>query len=489
MAPARSTRPLPRTPVGAPAGGSYWFTTGDPGPARPSAAGHSVVDVAVVGAGFTGLWAAIRLLETAPSLRVAVLEADRVGAGASGRNGGFCAASLTHGLGNGLLHFPGEIDVLEEEGRRNLAELVEFVRDEGIDCELESTGVLDVATEPWQVPELQEWVELSAEHGSDLEFLDRDAIQAAVHSPRWLAGVREGPDHAVMLNPAKLAWGLAAAAERRGASIAEHSAVTRLDRRAAGVRLTTGAGATIDAGHVLVATSAYSGWMRRLVPLFVPVYDYVLMTEPLTPDQRSSVGWAGREGMSDSGNQFHYFRLSADDRILWGGYDAIYHPGNRVKPAYDQRPATFEKLAAQFADTFPQLDGIRFTHAWGGAIDTTTRFTVTFGEALGGRVHYALGYTGLGVGSSRWAAGILRDRLLRPDSPLLRPRARPVAPVPHPHRAVPDARGGDHAPRGDRRRRPRRPPLLVPARHGPARDRLRQLILSAPRCGAGQTPA
>ena len=423
---------LPRTPLGAPAGGSYWFTTGDPGPARPAAAGHATVDVAIVGAGFTGLWAAIRLLDTDPSLRVAVLEADRVGAGASGRNGGFCAASLTHGLGNGLLHFPGEIDVLEEEGRRNLAELVAFVRAEGIDCDLEATGVLDVATEPWQVPELQEWVDLSAEHGTELEFLDRDAVQAAVHSPRWLAGVRAGPDHTVILNPAKLAWGLAAAAERRGASIAEGSAVTGLARRAAGVRLTTLGGATVDARMVLVATSAYSGWLRRLTPLFVPVYDYVLMTEPLTADQLAAIGWAGREGMSDAGNQFHYFRLSSDDRILWGGYDAIYHPGNRVRPSYDQRPATFEKLAAQFTEAFPQLEGIRFTHAWGGAIDTTTRFSVTFGEALGGRVHYALGYTGLGVGASRWAAGILRDQLLRPDSPLLRlelVRSRPF-PIP-----------------------------------------------------------
>ena len=103
-----------------------------------------------------------------------MLEADRVGAGASGRNGGFCAASLTHGLGNGLLHFPDEIDVLEQEGRRNLAELVAFVRDEGIDCDLEPTGVLDVATEPWQVAELEAWVELSARHGTELEFLDRD---------------------------------------------------------------------------------------------------------------------------------------------------------------------------------------------------------------------------------------------------------------------------------------------------------------------------
>ena len=402
-----------------------------------------------------------------------VLEAERVGSGASGRNGGFCAASLTHGLGNGLLHFPDEIDVLEAEGKRNLAELVTFVRDERIDCDLEPTGVLDVATEPWQVEDLQAWVELAARHGTELEYLDRDAVQAEVHSPRWLAGVRAGADHTVMLDPAKLAFGLAAAAERRGATIHEASPVTAVRRRAAGVRVTTAAGATIDAAHVLVATSAYSGWLRRLTPLFVPVYDYVLVTEPLTPAQRVAIGWAGREGMSDAGNQFHYFRQTADGRILWGGYDAIYHPGNRVQPAYDTRPATFEKLARQFVETFPQLDGIRFTHAWGGAIDTTTRFTVTFGEALGGRVHYALGYTGLGVGSSRWAAGILRDRLLRPDSPLLRARARAVAPVPHPARADPDPGGRADAPGRDRRGRPRGSAIVVPARDGHARDRVR----------------
>ncbi|HEY4189609.1 MAG TPA: FAD-dependent oxidoreductase [Candidatus Limnocylindrales bacterium] len=431
--------PIPSRALGAdpPAGGSFWFTTADPGVPRPAASGHQDVDVAIVGAGFTGLWAAIQLLDTEPSLRVVLLEADRVAAGASGRNGGFCAASLTHGLGNGLLHFPREIDVLEAEGRRNLAELVAFVADEGIDCDLEPTGVLDVATEPWQVEELKAWVDIAAEHGEALDYLDRDAVQAAVHSPRWLAGVRAGPDHTVMLNPAKLGWGLAAAAERRGASIHEGSPVAGLRRRAGGVRVTTAAGATIDAGHVLVATSAYSSWFRRLTPLFVPIYDYVLVTEPLSPARREAIGWSGREGMSDAGNQFHYFRRTADDRILWGGYDAVYHRGNRVTPAHDRRPETFERLAGQFFETFPQLDRIRFTHAWGGAIDTTTRFTVTFGDALGGRVHYALGYTGLGVGSSRWAAGILRDRLLRPDSPLLRldlVRSRPFPIPPEPIR-------------------------------------------------------
>jgi len=420
-------------PAPAPAaGGSFWWTTGDPGLSRVPVRGRQRVDVAIVGGGFTGLWAAIRLLETNPGLRVSVLEAERVGWGASGRNGGFCEASLTNGLANGLLHFGHELDVLEPEGRRNLAELVAFVRDEGIDAELEQTGTLLVASQPHEVDGLHAHALASARFGGSFRFLDHAEVQAEVPSPRWLAGVRSDGDECVMVNPAKLAWGLATAAERHGATVFEHSRVTGIRRRAGGVEVAVDGGGVVTADQVVVATSAYSGWLRRLVPLFVPIYDYVLMTEPLDGAQRASIGWRDRYGMSDSGNQFHYFRLSADDRILWGGYDAIYHSGNRVIPAYDQREQTFEKLAANFAATFPQLAGVRFSHRWGGAIDTTTRFAVTFGDVMGGRVHYALGYTGLGVGASRWAAGILRDKLLRPDSDLLRLRFVRSTPFPIP---------------------------------------------------------
>jgi len=419
----------PPTPL---AGGSFWWTTGEPGPARLPVRGRLEVDVAIVGGGFTGLWAAIALLDTDPSLRVAVLEAERVGWGASGRNGGFCEASLTHGLSNGLLHYGDEIDILESEGRRNLAELVAFVAAEGIDAELEPTGQLLVATQPHEVDELRAYAEVSVAHGNDVRFLDRTAVAGLQPSPRWLGGARASGQQCVMVNPAKLAWGLGTAAERRGARVYERSRVTGLRRRAGGVTVRVDGGGVVEADQVLVATSASSAWLKRLTPLFVPIYDYVLMTEPLTPEQRASIGWADRYGMSDSGNQFHYFRLSADNRILWGGYDAIYHPGNRVEPSHDQRPETFAVLERNFAATFPQLDGIRFTHRWGGAIDTTTRFSVTFGDVMGGRVHYALGYTGLGVGATRWAAGILRDKVLRPQSELLRLRFVRSSPLPIP---------------------------------------------------------
>jgi glycine/D-amino acid oxidase-like deaminating enzyme len=413
---------------------SYWLR--DPAPGLgdpPPAAGDCVaVDVAIVGGGFTGLWTALHLTETDPSLSVAVLEATAIADGASGRNGGFCEASLTHGLANGIKHFPDELEILEREGLDNLHGLIAFTREHAIDCDLEETGVIAFADQAYQAEEFKAWVDEAAAHGEELVFLDRAAAQDEVHSPLWHAGLYRPPGRDVLIDPAALCRGLARVARERGIRVHEGTRVTGLRRRAGGVDVTTAGGATIRAGQVVVATSAYSGWLRRLSPLFVPVYDYVIVSEPLTPRQHQSIGWARRQGLSDANNQFHYFRLTADDRILWGGYDAIHYPGSRVDPALDRRPATFDKLEAQFFRAFPQLDGLAFPYRWGGAIDTTSRFTVTFGQTMGGRVTYALGYTGLGVGASRWAAGVVRDLLLRPDEDRLRLRIVQSPPVPFP---------------------------------------------------------
>ena len=410
---------------------SYWLR--DPAPLLDGPlSGDTSTDVLVIGGGFTGLWAAIALTDTDPSLRVVVAEARSVAFGASGRNGGFCEASLTHGLANGIRHFPDELERLEQEGIDNLRGLIAFTRLHGIDCDLEETGTLALADQPYQVDEFRAWLDEAAEHGEHLEFLDREAVQAEIHSPIWQAGLYRPPGRDVLLDPAKLARGVARVARRRGVRIHESSRVADLQRVAGGVIATTADGARIRADHVVVATSAYSGWLRRLGPLFVPVYDYVLVSEPLDPTQRAAIGWAGRQGLSDANNQFHYFRLTADDRILWGGYDAIYYFGSKVSPELDQRPATFAMLEAQFFRAFPQLEGLHFPYRWGGAIDTTSRFTVTFGQTMGDRVTYALGYTGLGVGASRWAGGIVRDLILRPDSDRLQLRLVQSAPIPFP---------------------------------------------------------
>jgi glycine/D-amino acid oxidase-like deaminating enzyme len=282
------------------------------------------------------------------------------------------------------------------------------------------------------VEQFRAWMDEAAEHGEHLEFLDRDAARAEVHSPLWQAGLYRPPGRDVLLDPARLCRGIARVARGRGVTIHERTRVTNLARRAGGVTVTTDAGATIRAGHVVVATSAYSGWLRRLASSFVPVYDYALVSEPLTPEQRASIGWRRRQGLSDANNQFHYFRLTADDRILWGGYDAIHYFGSRVAPELDRRPATFAKLEAQFVRAFPQLGELAFPYRWGGAIDTTSRFTVTFGQTMGGRVSYALGYTGLGVGASRWAGGVIRDVILRPAEDRLRLRLVTSLPIPFP---------------------------------------------------------
>jgi glycine/D-amino acid oxidase-like deaminating enzyme len=162
---------------------------------------------------------------------------------------------------------------------------------------------------------------------------------------------------------------------------------------------------------VALGTNAFPSLVRRMRWHTVPVYDYVLVTEPLTAQQLAAVGWRNRQGLDDPGNQFHYYRLTAGNRILWGGYDAIYHFGRKIKPSYDQRPATFQRLAEHFFATFPQLEGIRFSHRWGGAIDTCTRFCAFYGTAFASQAAYAAGYAGLGVGATRFGAYVMLDLL------------------------------------------------------------------------------
>ena len=171
----------------------------------------------------------------------------------------------------------------------------------------------------------------------------------------------------------------------------------------------------------------------------MPVYDYVLVTEPLSPAQLDAIGWRNRQGVGDAANQFHYYRLTADNRILWGGYDAVYYYGSRIDDSLDQRPATFAKLAAHFFETFPQLEGLSFSHTWGGVIDTCTRFCAFFGTAMAGRLAYAAGYTGLGVGASRFGARVLLDLLSGQRTELTElemVRTRPLPFPPEPVRAA-----------------------------------------------------
>jgi glycine/D-amino acid oxidase-like deaminating enzyme len=378
----------------------FWLDRPDAPAVRERLSGEAACDLAVIGGGFTGLWTALLFKELYPERSVVLVEGNRVGWAASGRNGGFCDASLTHGAANGRDRFPSEFDILQRLGARNLDAIQAAVDRHGIDCGFERTGTIAVATQEYQVAGLR---------SSGAAFLDTEAVRAEVNSPTYLAGAwdKEGT---ALVQPAALAWGLAAACERLGVRIAERTPATALASDADGVRVRLRDG-VLRAGQVALGTSAFPALVRRLRPYIVPVYDYVLVTEPLGAAQRAAIGWRNRQGIGDSGNQFHYYRLTADDRIVWGGYDAIYHFGRGLRAAYDQRPATFARLADHFFTTFPQLEGIGFSHRWGGAIDTCSRFCAFYGTAHRGRVAYALGYTGLGVGASRFGARVMLDLL------------------------------------------------------------------------------
>ncbi|EST30096.1 FAD-dependent oxidoreductase [Streptomyces niveus NCIMB 11891] len=413
---------------------AYWLDDpGKPG-AVPALAGDERCDLLVVGGGYSGLWTALLAKERDPHRDVVLIEGREVGWAASGRNGGFCSASLTHGLANGLSRWPGELRTLEDLGGSNLDGIESAVGRYGIDCDFERTGDISVATQPHQLDDLRQLHAEATEAGfAGLDLLDGEEVRAEVDSPTFLGGLwdRRG---VAMLNPARLAWGLKRACLELGVRIYENTPGLELARSGPGMAVRTPYGRVL-ARHVALGTNVFPSLVRRVRPYTVPVYDYALTTEPLDEDQLGAIGWRGRQGLSDGANQFHYFRITADNRILWGGYDAIYPYGGRLDAALDHRPETYLKLASHFFTCFPQLEGLRFSHAWGGAIDTCSRFSAFFGTAHGGRVAYAAGYTGLGVGATRFGADVMLDLLTgerteRTELEMVRTKPVPFPPEP-----------------------------------------------------------
>jgi len=421
---------------------SFWLA-----PAHDSApALHGVVtaDLCIVGGGFTGLWAALYAKALDPARDVVLLEAETAGFGASGRNGGFCVASLTHGIDNGLARFASEMEVLERLGLENFEGIRSDLARCGIDCDFEATGELLALTDAYQEPWIAEERSSLERFGHRVTVLDGEAMRAEVHSPTYIGGVW---DHtgAGVLDPGKLARGLRDAAVAAGVRVFEHSAVhdlretatpspARASHRSGGdaaLEVLT-ASARVRARKVLLATSAYPPLLRAISHYVVPVYDYVLVSEPLTDAQLRDIGWEHRQGIGDGGNQFHYYRLTADNRVLYGGWDAVYRFRGPVGPRWDEHDPTFATLSQHFFHTFPQLEGVRFTHRWGGAIDTSSRFSVFFGTAFAGRLAYATGYTGLGVGAARFGGRTALDLLDGRDTEATRLRYVRSKPVPFP---------------------------------------------------------
>lgn len=395
-------------------------------PAHPPLVGGTDADLTVVGGGYCGLWTAVLAKRRNPGARVVLLEAEQIGWAASGRNGGFIESSLTHGAENGRSRWPGEYDILEQMGRENLDALQADITTLGLECHFERTGVITVAYESHQV----DWL-------NDMptgQMMNDDAVQQEICSPIFRAGRWDRTDGA-LVHPGLLAVELARVAADLGVQIHESSAVSGLETSRTGSVVVRTSRGSVTSDRVALATNVFRPLLKRSRMMTVPVYDYVLTTEPLSAVQKASVRWDRRQGFTDMANQFHYCRLTPDDRILYGGYDAIYHAGRKVREKYEHRPASYRTLASHFLTTFPQLEGIRFSHRWAGAIDTSTQFCAFHGLARRGRVAYAGGFTGLGVAATRFAADVMLDRLsgeVTPRTQLQMVRTKPLPFPPEP---------------------------------------------------------
>ena len=387
----------------------YWYDDADEPDSNPMLVRSESCDLCIVGGGYTGLWTAIIAKERDPSRDVVLIDAGTVGGAASGRNGGFMESSLTHGVANGQERFPTELPIHEQLGLRNLNDIETAIKRYEIDCDYERTGVIDVATDGRHLEELRDDFRQLKELGQPVELLDSTAMRHEVHSATYHGGLWR-KDRAAMVDPARLVWGLKRAAESLGVRIYEDTKATAVERDGVGVLVTTPLG-RVRAGRVALGTNAFPPLLRHLKHYIAPVYDYCMVTEPLSKDQMDSIGWARRQGLSDIPNQFHYYRLTEDNRVLWGGYDAIYYWRGKVNPTLESRPETWAKLSEHFFTTFPQLEGVKFTHVWGGAIDTCTRFCCFWGKAMNGRIAYVTGYTGLGVAATRFGAEVMLDLL------------------------------------------------------------------------------
>lgn len=394
----------------------YWLETSHRDPA-PSLEGRLEVDVAIVGGGYTGLWTAYHLTEADPSLRIAVLEGESIGSGASGRNGGFAMTLLDLSLA--LLrrnHGDEGARRAHEAVARSVTEIGATIEAEGIDCEWKHGGLMVVATNPGQLERLQLDHRAAEELGLEgFTWLDGRSARAELDSPTYLAGLRE--EHCGVLHPAKLAHGLARVLEGRGVKIFEQTPAEHIDEVPAGMRVRTPRG-RVDAEQVVLATNAWAAHQPWVPDEVVPLYTYIALTEPLTDAQWDAIGWDSHCGVEDKRNFVHYYRRTLDGRILWGGSDGIIYRNGRISPRLDRHDGTLARLQRTFRRTFPQLASVRFTHHWGGPVAITANFVPVFGTRREGRFHYGIGYNGHGVAPSHTGGKILAAKVLGGDDEL-----------------------------------------------------------------------
>ncbi|HEY2669833.1 MAG TPA: FAD-binding oxidoreductase [Rugosimonospora sp.] len=394
---------------------SYWLSTVDdqliP---RPRLAGDAEVDVAIVGAGYTGLWTAYYLALARPALRVAVIEAETAGYGASGRNGGWCSAL-----------FPTSVPALARRYGRDRAvalhramqstvdEVGRVARAEGIDCHYRKGGTVVLARTPAQLSRARAEAAESAEYGLGVDLLDGPAAERRCGATGVLGGTYT-PDCAA-IHPGRLVRGLAVAVERRGVRVYEQTRALVLRPGS----VVTGTG-TVRAATVVRATEGYTPALPGLRREIAPVYSLMIATESLPPGLWESIGLAERETFSDHRNMIIYGQRTVDGRLAFGGRGAPYHFGSRIRPGYDRDPRVFAALRRTLVELFPALRAVDVEYAWGGPLGVARDWTASVGYNRRTGLAWAGGYVGDGVATANLAGRTLADLILDRDSDLVR---------------------------------------------------------------------
>jgi glycine/D-amino acid oxidase-like deaminating enzyme len=391
----------------------FWWEAVEARPTRPPLPGSQQYDVAVVGAGFTGLWTAYYLSEHDPDLSVVVLDAEHVGFGASGRNGGWCHAEYPLGIGTlakdhgetaAVRHMRALFSTVDEVGR--------VVQSEGIDCHYAKGGVLAIARSPLHLRRAEEEVAEAREIGfgpEDYVLLSADAAKEKLNATDVIGG--SWSPHGAAIQPALLVHGLAAACERRGVVIHERTAVTGLEPG-----LVTTPNGTIRAEMVVRATEGFTARLPGMRRAMAPLYSLMVATEPLPDDMWEEIGLRERATFGDFRHLLIYGQRTADGRFAFGGRGAPYHFGSAIEDEFDIDDAVHTEIIRVLTELFPALATRSITHRWGGALGAPRDWRPSVGIDRPGRLAWAGGYVGDGVNTSALAGRTLADLILERDT-------------------------------------------------------------------------
>ncbi len=388
---------------------SFWLETAGEFQPQQELKGSEKVDIAIIGGGFTGLSTAYHLKKFEPSVDVAILESHICGYGASGRNAGFGMTLFGLTFSLTALRF-GKEKALQVHRYMEMAVdyLGEFINENKIECDYEKPGFFRVATSKAYVKRIQKEINLMRSLGIEgIEWISAEELRKEINSPLYLGAWWE--PRCVLLNPAKLAWGIRKLNLDLGVKIFEFSPVFEVKRANSGFVIKTEKG-ELTSEKILFATNAFSHLFQQLRRKQVPAFTYIVLTEPLGDEFFNEVGWRNRQGIEDARNLVHYYRLTKDNRLLMGGGDVGVGFGRKMD--YDENERIFNELKNYVKKVFPILKNVKFTHQWGGPVSVPVDMAPAIGKIGDEGAYYSLGCVGHGVSLTNLNGKLLSELLL-----------------------------------------------------------------------------